>query len=141
MAGRQLYTGITGTIDGGGAPTRSWSNCRRCHAVHRLYPAHQLSAFSLAPATGTTVTLGDGFASPGTIMADGAGTLDNRTTLSGSGTIIGQSISTATGLVVNDGAIISSITGITPAVSLYMSAFTNNGTISATGNGAAASGA
>jgi hypothetical protein len=86
------------------------------------------------------VTLGDGFASPGTIMADGAGTLDNRTTLSGSGTIIGQSISTATGLVVNDGAIISSITGITPAVSLYMSAFTNNGTITATGNGAAASG-
>jgi hypothetical protein len=137
-----LYTGITGTIDGGGGTNtlllKTTTDATLSSAP--ALPTH-FSVLDLAPGSGTTLTLANGFTSPGTISFDGAGTLDNQTVLSGTGTIITSSNYSSYSTLKNSGTITSSNSGGGAAIVLgYYGILNNTGTITATGQGVNVSG-
>lgn len=129
-----LYTGITGTINGGGGSnTLSLQTSADTTLSSAIAMPTGFGVLALAPGSGSTLTLANGFSSSSALTFTGLGTLDNQTTLNGSGTIIsGLGIA---GTIRNSGTITSSL-GSGPAVSASSYAFIDNlGTIVATGNG------
>lgn len=136
-----LYTGITGTIDGGaGTNTVQLKTAADTTLSSPLTLPTHFSVLDLAPGAGTTLTLANGFTSPGTILFDGAGTLDNRTLLSGTGTIVSSNNYLSYSTLINSGTISSNNSG--GATAIVLSGYTvlnNTGTITATGNGVSVS--
>lgn len=155
-----LYTGISGTIDGGaGSNTLQVRTTSDTTLSAPLTLPTNFTLLSLAPASGTTLTLANGFTNAGSLYFDGYGTLDNQTTLSGTSQIIGPSTYLGYGTLKNSGTITSAnaggataitLTGYTAlnntgiitangnAVSMSIGGFTNSGTITAGGTGVSA---
>lgn len=129
-----LYTGITGTLDAGGGTNKVKLVPSQDVTINSaLVLPTSFSSFSFAPDAGTTLTLGDGFVSTGTLFYEGSGALVNETSLSGNGTILNGS--GLAGTFTNKGSISSSNIGGGAAVVLSGYARLNNaGTILANGN-------
>jgi hypothetical protein len=130
-----LYTGITGTINGGGGSnTLSLQTSADVTLSSAIALPTNFGILALSPNSGTTLTLANGFTNNGTIAFTGLGTLDNQTSLSGTGTIInGFGIA---GTIRNSATITSNNLGGGTAVTAAGYAGVNNaGTILATGNG------
>ncbi|WP_157099120.1 hypothetical protein [Novosphingobium rosa] len=131
-----LYTGISGVINGGGGTNtvqlKTTADTTLSSAVS--LPTN-FTVLDFVPTSGTTVTLANGFSNAGMISFDGSGTLNNQTTLSGSGQIIGQSGYSGGGTFRNDGTISTTNPLGDPAVGLTSASINNTGTISASGAG------
>ncbi|MDR6707484.1 MULTISPECIES: hypothetical protein [unclassified Novosphingobium] len=135
-----LYTGITGTIDGGGGTnTVSLQTNSDVTLSAALTLPTGFSSVGFVPASGTTLTLANGFANSGAINFTGSGTLDNQTSLSGTGTIFTGANYGLGGTFRNSGTITSSNAGGSAAVTLSgFVSLNNTGTISASGNAVSA---
>ncbi|WP_206245260.1 hypothetical protein [Novosphingobium terrae] len=137
-----LYTGISGSIDGGGGTNavvvKTSTDATLSSAV--ALPTN-FSVLDLAPAGNTTLTLASTYPVLSTILFDGTGTLDNQATIRGSGQILGQLNGYAAGgTFKNSGSITSATSGTTAAVSMVSGSINNIGSISATGNAVVLSG-
>lgn len=139
----KLYTGVSGTIDGGeGTNTVQIKSTADATLSSALTLPTNFSQLDLAPTAGTTITLANGFSKPDALYFDGSGTLVNQTTLTGSsrvynGQVIGQFGSSTGGTFRNEGTITTSNTGGNAAVTLTQGTVINTGTISATGTAVA----
>lgn len=137
-----LYTGITGTINGGGGTnTVSLQTTSNTTLSSALSLPTGFTVLSFAPSTGTTLTLANGFSNNGTLNFTGTGTLDNQTSLNGTDTILNAANYNYNSTFKNSGSITSNNVGSGTAVTLtgYVS-LNNSGTISATGNAVSATG-
>lgn len=132
-----LYTGITGTINGGGGTnTVNLQTTSDATLSSALALPTGFSSASFAPASGTTLTLANGFTNSGAINFTGPGTLDNQTSLNGTGTVVSGG---GYGTFKNSGTITSSNAGAGAAVAVY-SSLNNTATITASGTAVASSG-
>lgn len=137
-----LVTGITGSIDGGGGTnTVQLSTAQNTTVNTAITLPTNFQRLRLVPASGTTVTLADGFVAPGTIELGGLGSVLNTAALTFAGQAFVSNFNVSgAGLAsfTNTGTIrtTSGASG-TPALDLFSSvnAFTNSGTINVVGDG------
>lgn len=131
-----LSTGISGNIDGGaGTNVVVLKITADATLSSALSLPTNFSVLDLAPASGTTLTLANGYPVTSTINFDGAGTLVNAATINGSGQILTQLNGYSSGGTFrNDGSIITANPGTAAAVSMVLGSINNTGSISATGN-------
>ncbi|MCP8890978.1 autotransporter outer membrane beta-barrel domain-containing protein [Sphingomonas faeni] len=137
-----LVTGITGSLNGGEgtnsivlAPTTDLT----VNTAITLPGGFQ--RLRLDPGAEATVTLADGFVTPGTIELAGYGSIVNDATITTNGQAFVQSYYVTGGpTFTNNGSIQTSVTQGYYAVSLGNSMLTNAGTIASNGNGIALSG-
>ncbi|MDR6136423.1 hypothetical protein QE361_003430 [Sphingomonas sp. SORGH_AS802] len=136
-----IRTGVSGTIDGGlGTDTlrvRFSSDASLSSPIAMPTGFEQLS---LAPDAKTTATLADGFTMNGTLQITGNGTVVNRTTLTGTATVVNDAliISSGSPAFINAGTITATARNDQRyAVFLFLnpSLFENSGTITAASNG------
>lgn len=138
--GGGLSTGITGAIDGGeGTDTvRVRLAADTTLATPLVLPAN-FEQLSLAPDAGVTATLADGFAASAILSLAGAGTIVNRTTLSGArqAVLFNGYDPSGSPVFVNAGTITTTggASGTFAAALGNIRRFENSGTIAATGDG------
>jgi hypothetical protein len=138
-----LYTGISGAINGGGGTnTVQLKTSADATLSAALSLPTNFSQIDFMPAFGTTLTLASTYPTTSSVLFDGAGTLDNQATISGTGQVVGQMNYSSSGTFRNSGTIISANSGSTAsAINLTGYAnFVNSGTVTATGNGVNVSG-
>jgi outer membrane autotransporter protein len=127
-----LVTGITGTIDAGGGinaiELRSDRDVTLNTAID-LLPGFQ--TLRLATAEGATVTLDSGFIAPGTIELSGQGSIVNRASISGTGTLFTAQVNQGpVASFTNSGTLTTS--GFIGLDLTQVGSVLNNGTITAT---------
>lgn len=132
-----LYTGVTGSIDGGaGTNTLLLRTSADATLSSALTLPTNFGVLDLAPAAGTTLTLGSSYPVTSTINFDGAGTLVNAAAINRSGQILVQANSYFSGGTFrNDGSITTDNPGSTPAIAMVYGSINNTGTITASGAG------
>ncbi|WDF75102.1 hypothetical protein [Novosphingobium sp. KACC 22771] len=124
-----LYTGITGTIDGGGGINTVSLQMKSDATLSSALPLpNGFSSLAFSATSGTTLTLANGFTNSGAIMFSGPGSLVNQTNLGGTSTIV----SASEGVFTNNGTINSNNWVGSVAVTVGSNGRLNNtGTISA----------
>ncbi|NKJ00423.1 adhesin HecA-like repeat protein [Novosphingobium sp. SG707] len=132
-----LYTGVTGSIDGGaGTNTLLLRTSADATLSSALALPTNFGVLDLAPAAGTTLTLGSSYPVTSTINFDGSGTLVNAANINRSGQILVQANSYFSGGTFrNDGSITADNPGNTPAIAMAYGSINNTGTITASGAG------
>lgn len=133
-----LYTGISGAINGGGGTnTVQLKTSADATLSSALSLPTNFSQIDFMPVFGTTLTLASTYPTTSSLLFDGAGTLDNQATISGTGQVVGQMNYSSSGTFRNSGTIISANSGSTAsAINLTgYASFVNSGTVTATGSG------
>ncbi|MCJ2189047.1 hypothetical protein [Novosphingobium beihaiensis] len=126
-----LITGIAGQIDGGaGMDTIQAKFAADATLSKAIALPTNFEAFGIQMDSGVTVTLSDGFSAPGTLQFTD-GTLVNSAQLSGSGTVVRSSSSTA---FRNEGNVTGSAVPDRYTVDISGGTFTNSGTITSQGD-------
>ncbi|WP_066823410.1 autotransporter domain-containing protein [Sphingomonas mali] len=142
-----LVTGITGTINGGGGNDSVKIVTQQDTTINTAVTMPSgFQQIQLAPATGTTVTLADGFAAPGTIALVGSaqfegGSVVNTAALTFSGQAFTSQIYNSPASFTNAGSITTTGGTIgTPALALDgVTTFVNTGSIDVVGTGVSTS--
>jgi outer membrane autotransporter protein len=142
-----LVTGIAGTINGGGGNDSVKIATQQDTTINTAVTMPSgFQQIQLAPATGTTVTLADGFAAPGTIALVGTGQFEggsviNTTALTFSGQAFTSQIYNSPVSFTNAGSVTTTGGTIgTPALALGgVTTFVNTGSIGVVGTGVSTS--
>lgn len=133
-----LQTGVTGTIIFAPGSTGTIEVAPTADATlsNALALPTGFTQLSLNPGAGTTLTLANGFAAPGTINFNGNGTLAVTGSLSSSGQIIGQTTYNSSGTLNISGSITSTNASGPVAISLNSGygSIINSGAITASGD-------
>ncbi|MBJ6123254.1 autotransporter outer membrane beta-barrel domain-containing protein [Sphingomonas mollis] len=134
----QIVTGITGTIDGGaGTDMLRIGLTRNATIAAAIALPTNFERLTLAPNSGVTATLADGFGGP--IRIAGSGTITNRTTLSDATQVVTSDFgSNGSPTFINAGTLRTITAGIAGTYALNLSSITrfeNSGSVDAAGNG------
>ena len=138
-----LVTGITGTLDAGdGANSLVLAADADLTVSTAITLPTGFQNLRLAPATNTTLTLGQGFVAPGTIALDGFGTVVNATAITTQGqAFVAPYFVSGSPSLTNTGSIDATVTQGYYAVAMgFDGTLTNSGTITSSGNGVSANG-
>ncbi|MBB3957142.1 autotransporter outer membrane beta-barrel domain-containing protein [Novosphingobium sediminicola] len=128
-----LYTGISGTVDGGaGINTLTLRTAGDATLTSALTLPTNFSQIEFAPGAGTTLTLTAAPASGFTF--GGAGTLYNKADITGTGQIVGQGYNSG-GTFRNSGSITTVNSSSDAVINLASASISNSGNITASGLG------
>lgn len=133
-----LVTGVTGTIDAGqGTDSVVLAPAADLRIASAIMLPSGFERLRLAPATGATLTLANGFAAPSTIEVAGGGTIVNEATIitTGQAFLRPYYVTGGVATLVNKGVIQASPAQYFRALDLGSSTFVNSGRIDSTGEG------